>query len=165
MSYCTRIYDNYLFILNEKERIQTFLSKDKYDREEFQAEIDKYLDTIDKIRDEMPFEIRMNMFLIRCADINNQLCDECDELTKMILEKVENYVYQELAPEISSKVKSIKEEMAVKASNSKLLVGFENQLEDIKMFEHKRLMEMFTEMVEWLMFLNRNPRQRQIDEN
>jgi len=28
----------------------------------------------------MPFEIRMNMFLIKCSDINNQLCDKCEEL-------------------------------------------------------------------------------------
>jgi len=27
--------------------------------------------TIKKIREEMPFELRMNMFLIKCSDINN----------------------------------------------------------------------------------------------
>jgi hypothetical protein len=38
------------------------------------AEIQKYENTIKLIRDNMPFEIRMNMFLIDCADLNNKLC-------------------------------------------------------------------------------------------
>lgn len=65
------IYDDYLFILKEKERIEIFLQKEPFDRDAFQAEIDKYTETIAKIREEMPFEIRMNMFLIKCSDINN----------------------------------------------------------------------------------------------
>jgi hypothetical protein len=28
----------------------------------------------------MPLEIRMNMFLIDCGDLNNKLCDICDQL-------------------------------------------------------------------------------------
>lgn len=78
----------------------------------------------------------------------------------MILDKVESHVYQELAPKISSEVKTLKEEMSVKAGNSKLLVGFENHLENIKMFEKRRLMRMFSEMIDWLMMLNKNPCQR-----
>ena len=58
------IYDDFVFILNEKERIDEFLKKEPFDRDEFQAEIDKYHKTIKDIRDNMPFEIRMNMFLI-----------------------------------------------------------------------------------------------------
>lgn len=81
--------------------------------------------TIKKIRDEMPFEIRMNMFLIKCSDINNQLCDECDELMKMLLDKVDNYVYQKLAPHISAQVKKIKEDLSIKANDSENLVKFE----------------------------------------
>jgi hypothetical protein len=50
----------------------------------------------------MPFEIRMNMFLIKCSDINNQLCDECEDIMKTLLDKVDNYVYLKLAPQITS---------------------------------------------------------------
>lgn len=44
----------------------------------------------------------------------------------MILEKVESHIYQGLAPEISSAVKNMKDEMGVPAKSSKLLVSFEN---------------------------------------
>lgn len=118
----SNIYDEYLFILNEKERIGKFLESENLVREEFQAEIDKYQDTIAKIRDEMPYEIRMNMFHIRCSDINNQLVEELDNLITMILTRVETLIYIELAPEIQKNVKQIKDDMLVKASNSKLLV-------------------------------------------
>jgi Ni,Fe-hydrogenase maturation factor len=81
------VYNDYLFILKEKERIEEFLKKEPFDKNQFQAEIDKYMETITKIKDEMPFEIRCNMFLIVCSDINNTLCENCEELISMILFK------------------------------------------------------------------------------
>lgn len=80
VSLACNVYDEYLFILQEKERIDVFLNTKPYDREKFQAEIDKFKETIEKIREEMPFEIRMNMFLIQCSEINNNLCEECSEI-------------------------------------------------------------------------------------
>lgn len=88
------------------------MKKEPFNREEFQAEIDKYQETIAQIRGErpevtqgMPYEIRMNMFLIKCSDINNALCDDCEELMKMILDKVGEHVFQIMAPKISQDVK------------------------------------------------------------
>jgi hypothetical protein len=84
-------------------RIREYIDKEEnYDKVEFQNQINKFKETIDKIREEMPFEIRMNMFLIKCSDINNQLCDECDELMKMLLDKIDAHVYGKLAPGISA---------------------------------------------------------------
>jgi len=57
--------------LKEKDRIAEFLKQEPFSREAFQAEIDMYKATINRIRETMPFEIRMNMFLIICSDINN----------------------------------------------------------------------------------------------
>jgi hypothetical protein len=53
----------------------------------------------------MPYEIRMNMFHIKCSDINNQLVEELDQLITMILTRVETLVYTELAPNIQNSVK------------------------------------------------------------
>ena len=83
----------------------------------------------------MPFEIRMNMFLIKCSDINNALCDECEGLMKLILDKVEYHVFQKMAPQIQSEVKLIKEEAGLKASDSNLLVSFEAKLENVRNVE------------------------------
>lgn len=77
---------------------------------------------------------------------------------KMILDKVEHYIFQQLAPDISANVKQIKEDLAQKAQNSKLLVNFEAKLETVKTVEKQKLMTEYNEMIEWLMMLNRNPR-------
>jgi len=159
------VYDDYLFILKEKDRIEAFLKKEPFDREAFQQEIDLYQATINKIREEMPFEIRMNMFLIKCSDINNALCEDCEELIKMILDKVGEYVFHHMAIKIQSDVKLIKDDLAQKASNSKLLVSFEARLENVKLIERKRLMDEYTDLVEWLMMLNKNPRYKLIEDN
>lgn len=39
---CINIYDEFLFLLKEEERIDTFLNKRPFSREEFTAEINKY---------------------------------------------------------------------------------------------------------------------------
>jgi len=57
----------------------------------------------------MPFEIRMNMFLIKCGDINNLLCEECEEIINIILLKVGDLVFHQMANKITSDVKSIQE--------------------------------------------------------
>jgi hypothetical protein len=105
------VYDKYLFILQEKERIEAFLQKEPFAIPEFIAEILTYNQTIIKIREEMPFEIRMNMFLIRCGDINTLLCEECENLIDIILNKVGDFVFVRTAPDISQSVKTIQEEL------------------------------------------------------
>jgi hypothetical protein len=82
----------------------------------------------------------------------------------MILERAENYVYGDLALDITTKVKNISEEMAVKATNSKLLVEFENELENIKNVKQQKLLDQYTDMVDWLMMLSRNPIKEAPDE-
>jgi len=67
----------------------------------------------------MPFEIRTNMFLIICSDINDTLCEDCEELMKLILDRVGEHVFHQMAPKISAEVKQIKEDLAQKAGDSK----------------------------------------------
>lgn len=154
------VYNDYLFILKEEERIDQLIKADSktFGREKFQAEIDMYEETISKIRNEMPFEIRMNMFLVQCKDINTQLCDKCEELITKILNRIGDFVFHELSSQISGNVKQIKDDLASKANTSELLVGFEAKLEEVKNSEKKRLMEEYNDLIAWLMLLNDNPR-------
>lgn len=50
--------------------------------------------------------------------------------------------------------------MAIKANDSENLVKFEADLEEVKTKKKGMLMDQYADMVEWLMMLNRNPRQR-----
>ena len=73
------VYDYYLFILKERQRVDAFLADSKgYSREDFAAEIAKYQNTWNKIADTMPKELRMNMFMIDCTELNKRLCLECE---------------------------------------------------------------------------------------
>lgn len=68
------------------------MDKKPYIRDEFLDRINKYQETIDKIKTVMPFEIRMSMFLVQCEDLNNKLINECEELIRMMLSRVGDYV-------------------------------------------------------------------------
>ena len=108
----------------------------------------------------MPFELRMNMFLVKCSDINNALCDECESLIDSILSKVGDHVFAKTAPEISQSVKNIQEELQQKSMSSADLVKNEKRLEEVKNIEHKKLQNMYADLIEWLVFLNNNPKFR-----
>jgi len=137
------VYDEYLWILQEKQRVTEFISnsdkENSYDKNEFQGLIDKFKDTIEKIREEMPFEIRMNMFLIKCSDINNALCEECETIIDIILQKVSDLVFIQWANKITHDVKQIQENNTQKSNNTGELVKYEKRLEDVKNIEHKML--------------------------
>lgn len=59
------------------------------------------------IREKMPFEIRMNMFLIDCAELNTFLCNKCDEFINRIIEKTKDYAFIEKSNSIVSRFKEI----------------------------------------------------------
>lgn len=112
----------------------------------------------------MPYEIRMNMFLIKCSDLNNQLCEAFEGLIDTILNKIYEYVFQRMAPEITSTIKKIQDETQAKSTTSKELVANEKRLEEVKNVEHKDLKIRYGDMIEWLIFLNNNPYLRRDDE-
>ena len=53
----------------------------------------------------MPFEIRMNMFLVDCAELNNKLCQECEELIEKIIEKTVGYTFTDRSNNIIASFK------------------------------------------------------------
>lgn len=80
-------------MIQEEIRIETFLNKRPYKKEEFVVEIEKLKTTIAKIRDIAPFEIRMSMFLVECSDLNETLITICKNMIIKILKKTEDFVY------------------------------------------------------------------------
>jgi len=77
----------------------------------------------------MPFEIRMNMFLIECKDINDQLCERLEALIATILSKATEYVFAIQAQKIIQEVKVIKEQLQLRATETKDLVVNRRRLE------------------------------------
>lgn len=63
------LYKKFAFLLHEREALDTLL----LDCEIKGNRIKLYQETIEKIK-EMPFEIRLNMFLIECESLNHREC-------------------------------------------------------------------------------------------
>jgi hypothetical protein len=75
------------------------------------------------------------------------------ELITEILTCINTHVFVNLAQRLTSEVKTIKEETTQKAQESKMLVQFENKLEQIKLKDKHRLKAQYTDMIEWLVML------------
>ena len=89
------VYDQYLFLLKEPEKVKEFCSNPKRNRDEYIARIQVYIDTIRKIKNEAPYEIRMSMFLIQCHDLNNRLIHECNKLIDDIVKSIYDVNHEE----------------------------------------------------------------------
>lgn len=57
-------------------------------KSEYIEKIMVYHKTIQKIKMQAPFEIRMNMFLVQCHELNNKLIHECEKLIDLILKNI-----------------------------------------------------------------------------
>ena len=92
-SKCVEVYKDFLFLLEEESKVDAFLNKKPFKKEEFVAEIERFKLTITKIRECAPFEIRMSMFLVECHDLNEHLVVICKSMISKILKKTEEFVY------------------------------------------------------------------------
>jgi hypothetical protein len=160
------VYDDYLFILKERQRVEVFLADNtKFKREEFAAEIARYESTMRKIRDTMPKELRMNMFMIDCSDLNKKLCDECDALVERLLSRAADFVLSETSVQITAQVKNIGDRFTLRANEStQELVKSEKEFEDFKLFKRQEIMNQYTDLIDWLCFLYDNPRLKLFEE-
>ena len=66
------VYDEYKFLLDEDQRMDKFLETTTPNREVYTAEIQKYFDTIKKIEETAPFEIRLSIFLVETNELNQR---------------------------------------------------------------------------------------------
>lgn len=126
------VYDDYMWILTEGDRVKEFVKIEPKVRKDYQAQVDKYKQTIEEIRLKMPFELRMNMFLIECKDLNDMLCDRLTQLMHTVLDNASEHVFSKLCTQIQSDVKQIKDDLAQRAQASKVLVQYEQRLEKLQ---------------------------------
>lgn len=82
------VYNEFIPFLEEGKNLDAFLENPDLNRAACQKEIKKYEDLIDRTRKGMPYEIRMNMFLVQCHDLNQSLIGHFTGLIKRILVKV-----------------------------------------------------------------------------
>jgi dynein heavy chain len=152
---CYSIYDEYIFILKEDARIEKFLSENE-DKDARIEEINKYLATIKRIKEELPFEIRMNMFLIDCNNLKNVLVTKCEDLINTILQSISMYIIN-TSNNISKRCSNNKEILSKPISSASELVQTEEFLERYKDTEKSQITEDYFKVVNWLMTLYEYP--------
>lgn len=145
--------------------MEAMLRRRDFDRESLQAEIDGLQSYVDKIGEEIPFEIRMNMFLIDCRDVRSILIDECEDIMKMILDKVGEHAFHHLAPKIQDEVQQISKDLSQRAINSQQLVALETMQDHVEKHQRKELIYAYGDLVQWILMLNQNPRYKLTDAN
>jgi hypothetical protein len=131
----------------------------QFSREEFAKEITRFQQTQTKISDTMPKELRMNMFLIDCTELNKRLYDECTSLIERMLTRASEYVLTETSTGIFSMVKGIGDKFSQRSNEStSQLVQSERDFEDFKLFKRTEIINKYNDLVDWLCFLYTYPR-------
>ena len=150
------VYDDYLFILKEPERVAEFTSNPIRKREEYIERIQLYLNTIKKIKDEAPYEIRMSMFLIQCHELNNHLVHACEKLIDTIVKKMFDTNSEE-ASLIIGEVKRIQEAFTNKTEKSEELVQFEEYLDEVRNKKRIEIVNRYSDLIQWVQLMYEYP--------
>jgi hypothetical protein len=154
---CINVYDEFLFLIQEDQRIEAFLNKKPYKKEDFVMEIERFKETIQKIRKTAPYEIRMSMFLVECSELNETLVNICKSLITKILNKTEEFVYNETATKLQQDIRTMSTTFTQKAETSAELVISERYLEDQKNIKRSEMIHSYLDLVDWLMMFHKQP--------
>jgi hypothetical protein len=87
-------------LLKETEIIKDFLEKKQFQREDFRIRIERFVQTIKQIKQNCPFEIRCNMFLIKTEELNNRLVEICEDHIDEYFKAIKDYVFNEESTEV-----------------------------------------------------------------
>ena len=157
------VYAEYLFILTEPQKVQDFMEGAPRDKAAYIERIQVYLDTIEKIKREAPYEIRMSMFLIQCHELNNRLILECERLVETIVKKIYDDNLDE-ATMVITDVKMIGEDFNKKAEESHEWVAYEAVLQEVQSKKRGEIIARYNNLIEWLELMYSYPRFEPNDE-
>jgi vancomycin resistance protein YoaR len=157
------VYAEYLFILTEPQKVQDFMEGAPRDKAAYIERIQVYLDTIEKIKREAPYEIRMSMFLIQCHELNNRLILECERLVETIVKKIYDDNLDE-ATMVITDVKMIGEDFNKKAEESHEWVAYEAVLQEVQSKKRGEIITRYNNLIEWLELMYSYPRFEPNDE-
>lgn len=151
ISKVTQVFDNYIFLLTEEERVQQFIAKEPT-REEFRAEIKKYMDAFDSVNHDIPFYIHMPMVMIDCTDVKKELLRTCEKLIDDLVAAINKLVFEKNGT-INRTISSLKDSIRDPADEVETLVRLEQTIDRIKEVQKGQIEKDFRDLTLWLLML------------
>ena len=151
------IYNPFAFILEEQKKVDEFVQEEyKHDRSDYQQQIAKYRSYIQKINDELPDRVRMNMFVVDCREINAILRRKCGDLIDTLSRSIAQLCLDR-SHQINSEIDFIQHKVNVKIEDEKHLTDTEDFLEKAKNSDVRIKKEEYADLLQWVMMLMDTP--------
>ena len=147
-----KIYEKYEYLLSEKVKLDRFLQDKTKTREDYQAVIEKYQKQKDDIIESLPCEVRMNMFLIDCREINNKLMGCCDELIAYIQQTISTDL-KDRADKMLEEYDNIQKRLGQKIETEEILIDTEKFLANLRDVKKEEFQNRYNDLLGWLMML------------
>ncbi len=148
------LYSKYEYILTEKTRLTKFLGDKNKTREDYQDQIAKYMKQKEDIISNLPCEVRMNMFLVDCREINERLINDCNELIAELERTIADNL-KEQADRMLEEYDGIQKKLNQKLDTEEILVETEQFLGKLKDTKKDEFVAHYQDLVEWLLMLLR----------
>ena len=148
------LYSKYEYILTEKTRLTKFLGDKAKTREDYQEQIAKYMKQKDDIINNLPCEVRMNMFLVDCHELNEKLIDDCNDLIAELERTIADNL-KEQADRMLEEYDGIQKKLNQKLDTEEILVETEQFLSNLKDVKKDEFVARYQDLLEWLLMLLR----------
>jgi dynein heavy chain, axonemal len=152
LEHAISVYDEFKHLLVEDLRMKILTEDQHMTKEDYRYEVARLRTTEEAVRTQCSMEIRLQMVLIDCAEINETLCAKADEAVKILLEAV----LRNLLARNDQLVKSFEtvvNQMVKKPTSELELVDLESHVEEFRKNGLDALLLEFTQIREWLGFL------------
>lgn len=144
-----KLFSEYESILTEKIRLAKFIANKANTRDDYRELLAKYYKKRQDIITNLPCELRMNMFLVDCREINNKLINECNSHIAQ-LEKSLSEDLKEKADKLLSDYEGIHKKLNQRLDTEEILVDTELFLGQLKDHKKDEFIANYQDLVQWL---------------
>jgi len=146
------LYSKYEYILTEKQKLAKFLADKTKTREDYNEMIAKYQAQKDDILANLKCEVRMNMFLVDCREINEKLLNDCLDLIGDLERTIADDL-KDRADKLLEEYEVIQKKLNQKLDTEEILVEVEQFLNLLKESKKDEYVNNYQDLLQWLMML------------
>ncbi|CAE8677136.1 unnamed protein product [Polarella glacialis] len=143
------LYKPFLFLLDEEERVSSFLEEPAKTREDFSAYVQHLQDTVAKLNEQCPNLLRMQMMRVDCLDVNKKLVQCSQECVAKLLRSLSTR-NQDRNGRLVKQFEHLNARITRQPNNEDQLVELEVAIENAASTEMPKLVNEYNDIKEWL---------------
>ena len=143
-----KLYAPYLHLLKEDERIRGFTAVLSHTRENYLEQVNRLTAVEDEIRKTCPQQVRLQMVVVDCHEINETLCAQAVQGRDVLLQSIVDR-NRDRNHRLVKSFENVANRIQKKPTSERELVELEDAVENFRRVELRQFSDEFTDLLAW----------------